>query len=92
MTPEGRVKEQIKNRLKAAGAYWHCPVQNGFGKQGLDFMNVVCRGHSCTIEAKAPGEVPTVLQERTIKEIRTAGGYVMVIDGNYEELEKWLAR
>jgi phosphoserine phosphatase len=54
-------------------------------------MHVIHRGRPLAIEAKAPGEVPTRRQERTIKQIQQAGGRVMVISGNYEELEQWLA-
>jgi hypothetical protein len=42
------------------------------------------------IETKAPGEKPTVRQQRTIDSIRKAGGTVFVIDGNFEELGQWL--
>jgi len=54
-------------------------------------MNVVCRGRTVTIEAKAPGEGPTDQQWITIRAIRAAGGRVIVIDGSsYEELGEFL--
>lgn len=90
MTPEGRVKLEVKRLLKTADAYWHCPVQNGMGSPALDFMHVTCKGKSCAIETKAPGKEPTPRQWLTINAIRAAGGTVLVIDGNYEELAKWL--
>lgn len=90
-TPEGRVKKEIKKRLKAAGAWWFQPVQNGMGKPGLDFLPVICQGRHIVIEAKAPGEDLTDRQKITRKEIEAAGGRVMKIDGtDYSELEEWL--
>lgn len=92
MTPEGRVKAKIKAWLKSLNAYWHCPVQNGMGAPALDFMQVQIPGcPACVIEAKAPGEKPTQRQERTIAQIRAAGGVVFVIDGPTEEIETWVA-
>jgi hypothetical protein len=92
VTPEGRVKAEVKRLLKAAGAYWHCPVQNGMGAPALDFMHILHKGRVCAIETKAPGEKPTARQLLTISQIEAAGGTVFVIDGNYMELEKWLSQ
>lgn len=93
MTPEGKVKSQVRRVLSRYNAYWFCPVQNGMGKPGLDFMHIQIPGVPVfAIETKAPGEKPTVRQERTIKEIRDAGGTVFVIDGDTTELEEWLSR
>lgn len=68
------------------------PVQNGMGAPALDFMNVLCNGYPCTIEAKAPGEVLTKRQEITKRDIEAAGGLVFVIDGSTQELEQWLVK
>lgn len=79
-TPEGKVKVKVKELLKAYGAYWHCPVQNGMGSPGLDFW--VChKGRFCGIETKAPGKTPTPRQLLTIQTVLDAGGTVFVIDG-----------
>lgn len=90
MTPEGKVKASVKALLKEHGCYWHCPVQNGMGKQALDFMHVLHKGRPCAIETKAPGGKPTARQLLTIREIETAGGIVFVIDGNLQQLKEWL--
>lgn len=90
MTPEGKIKVVVKRLLKDADAYWHCPVQNGMGSPALDFMHVTHKGKTCAIETKAPGGVPTARQWLTINAIRAAGGTVLIIDGLYEELTKWL--
>lgn len=89
MTPEGLVKERVKRMLKAYGAYWHCPVQNGMGAPSLDF--ICCfKGRYFAVETKAPGKKPTPRQEITMQQIRDAGGKVFVIDGDCSELEAWL--
>jgi hypothetical protein len=91
VTPEGKVKAMVKRLLEKHDAYWFCPVQNGMGAPGLDFMHIQIAGVPVfAIETKAPGEKPTVRQERTIKKIRAAGGTVFVIDGDTQELEQWL--
>lgn len=96
-TPEGKVKDRVKKRLKRAGAYQHWPVQTGYGAACLD-----C--HGCyfgiyfAIETKAPGKHPTPRQELTMEAVREAGGFVLVIgesfDGEYysgeAELDEWL--
>lgn len=94
MTPEGKIKEQVKKLLKTYGVYWHMPVQNGMGAPSLDF--VCChRGWYFAIETKAPGKKPTPRQEVTMAEIQKAGGKCFVIDGDPEDmviLEDWILR
>ena len=72
-TPEGKVKKKYRARLKALGAYDFKPVQMGYGQRTIDDLCCV-QGFFVGIEAKAPGEKPTPLQERTLKEIHDAGG------------------
>lgn len=96
MTEEGKVKKEINKVLAKFGdKIWHyMPVPYGFGKPALDYLMCVS-GSFIAIEAKAGGEVPTPLQEKTIREMRAAGGKVFVIDGTratdtYESLERYL--
>ena len=92
-TPEGKVKDAIKRTLKARGAYWHMPIQNGMGAPSLDFVG--CHdGRYFAIEAKAPGKRPTARQENTMRAIQKGGGAVFVIDSveNHDELINWLER
>ena len=76
---ERTVKAAVRKRLEALGAYQHWPVQTGRGTRCLD-----C--HGCfggvyfAIETKAPGKVPTAIQQYTIARIRAAGGLVFIID------------
>ena len=86
MTPEGKVKQNIKAVLKKYGAYYHMPVQNGMGTPALDF-HVCCAGKYLGIEAKSPGKKPTPRQLLTAREIVEAGGEVLFIDGCTKELE-----
>jgi hypothetical protein len=92
MTPEGKVKEQVKKLLKAYGAYYHMPVQNGMGSPTLDFICCL-NGRYIAIETKAPGKLATVRQQKTMEEICVAGGTALVIDGSAEhlrQLQDWL--
>lgn len=72
-TPEGKVKQAIKDVLTDLEIYYFMPVQNGMGKRTLDFICCV-GGHYIGIEAKAPGKAPTRMQDKTIAEIANSGG------------------
>jgi hypothetical protein len=78
MTPEGKIKEQIKKLLKEYGVYWFMPVQNGMGKPGLDFF-CCANGHFLAIEAKAPGKEPTDRQWITMSEVVKAHGHAVFV-------------
>ena len=84
MTPEGKVKEQVKKLLKQYGAYYHMPVMNGMGAPTLDFI-VCCNGVFLAVETKAPGKKPTPRQQITITDMKRAGASVFVVS-NDEEL------
>lgn len=91
-TPEGRVKSRVTRLLKKYGAYYHMPVQSGFGAPALDY-HVCYKGHYVGIETKAPGNHhPTKRQQTIIDQIREAGGTVFIINGTegLMELEEWL--
>lgn len=90
-TPEGKIKARVKKLLNQHGAYSHMPVQNGMGSPSLDF--VCCfRGLYVAIEAKAPGKKPTKRQEKTMAQIRKAGGLAFVVSNEetLDLLERWL--
>lgn len=101
MTPEGKVKEQIhewfrKHDFIRAGTkpknwpdhpkgWYYMPVQNGMGVSGIpDFVGCY-NSKFISIEAKAPGKVPTANQEDRREEIGIAGGIVAVVR-NSEDL------
>lgn len=91
-TPEGKVKDAIKARLVAAGAYYTMPVKMGYGSNGeLDF-NVGLDGMRLDIEAKAKGNTPSELQWHHIERITAADCSSLVIDEtNLHLLDEWLA-
>ena len=85
-TPEGVVKKAVIAMLIRLEAYYHMPVQQGYGRPSLDF--IICMGgRFVAIEAKAPGKKPTAIQWKTIKKMQAAGGLVFVID-NVEQVPK----
>lgn len=91
MTPEGRIKERLKKLLKAHGAYYHMPVQNGMGAPSLDF--VCChRGRFFAIETKAGNKKMAERQEHTASEMRKAGGLAFLVNEveGLDILEEWL--
>jgi hypothetical protein len=79
MTPEGRVKAEVKRQLKALGAYQFWPVQTGMGATTVDCLACL-RGRFIGIETKAPGKKPTPLQWTTLTKIAMADGINLVID------------
>lgn len=79
MTPEGKVKADVKKYLKEHGAYFFMPVQSGYGAATLDFL-VCLNGRFVAIETKAPGKKLTARQEAVAREIVIAGGRVHLLD------------
>jgi hypothetical protein len=73
ITPEGRVKKQIRDWLREQGAYIFSPVQMGYGASTLDLL-VCWNGRFVGIEVKAPGKKPTDRQYAICDEITMAGG------------------
>ena len=74
MTPEGKVKKQIRDWLKEIGAYEFAPVQMGLGARTLDILCCV-KGRFVGIEVKRPGvNSPSKLQALCILAITKAGG------------------
>ncbi len=90
MTPEGKLKDQVKRLLKSRGAWWYMPVQNGMGVVGIPDLIVCHRGIFLGMETKAPVKNPrtpaklwakaTPNQRNRIREIWGAGGCAAVIE------------
>jgi hypothetical protein len=86
---EKQVKERVKKILKQYSAWWHMPVQTGYGSPGLDF-HCCHQGRFIGIETKRPGKHPTPRQDLIIENIQEAGGATLVIGENYyPELDKF---
>lgn len=88
MTPEGKVKADIKKWLKDRGAYFFMPVQTGYGATTLDFL-VCLNGRFIGIEAKAPGKQASARQRLVMDAIREANGDSCCVD-SVEALEEYL--
>lgn len=90
MTPEGKVKAKL-NKLLACWdkVYRFMPVQSGLGAATLDYLLSV-NSHFLAVETKAPGKKMTPRQEHTAAQIRSAGGTVIVFDGDTTEILSWL--
>ena len=89
MGPEGRVKQQVKKFLKAKGAWFYMPVQNGMGRSGIPDFVCCWEGKFYAIETKAPGKADdtTPNQKRELQGIKLAGGVALVVD-DVSQLEK----
>lgn len=94
MTPEGRVKNDIKKYLEAIGfqragaaapptyarRWYYMPIQNGMGVSGIPDFICCDQGKFLAIEAKAPKKHPTANQIERHTEIAEAQGVVLVAD------------
>lgn len=82
VTPEGKVKNDIKKVLNNHGIWYFMPSANGFGKVGVPDFICCAAGEFFAIEAKAPGKIEntTPNQKARIAEIIAAGGKAVVID------------
>lgn len=92
-TPEGRVKQQVKDLLKRYDAYQHWPVLNGMGAPTLDCIACV-NGRFLAIECKAPGKEPTERQSKTMGAMSLANATVFVVSNSAQlyTLEVWLSQ
>lgn len=80
MTPEAKVKKQIRAILDAEGVYYAMPMGTGYGNSGVpDFLCCVA-GKFMAIEAKAGKGRTTALQDSHIQRITIAQGAALVIN------------
>jgi len=82
LTPEARVKRDVKKFLAERGAWWSMPIGSGFGKSGVPDFLVCHQGRFIAIETKAPGRLKntTAMQDIQLAAIRDAGGVSVVVD------------
>tara|TARA_R110002153_G_scaffold20727_2_gene70060 strand:+ start:69 stop:359 length:291 start_codon:yes stop_codon:yes gene_type:complete len=80
MTPEAKVKKVVVQQLKEMGAYYFYPATGGYGKSGVPDIVGCYKGMFFGIECKAGKNTPTPLQEKNLREIRTAGGFDIVVN------------
>jgi len=91
MTPEAKVKKQIRTILDRVGAYYSMPIGSGFGNAGTPDFLVCHKGLFIGIEAKAGRGKPTALQEHNLNRIMQAGGEALIVnEKNIDQLEEVL--
>lgn len=87
MTPEGKVKKQVKKILDDLGAYHFSPMMDGYGRSGVPDIIACYKGRFLAIECKSGKNTPTLLQLRNIEDIKRNQGLAIVInEGNIEAL------
>jgi hypothetical protein len=87
MTPEAKLKKQVKKILDDIGAYHFSPLTAGYGRSGVPDIIVCYKGKFIGIECKAGKGKLTALQEYNIEQIKRNQGLAIVInEGNIETL------
>ncbi len=79
MTPEGKVKKDVKALFAANGVHYTMPVSNGMGKMGQGDFIACVNGRYLSVETKAEGKKMTTLQELNAEKVRAAGGAAVVV-------------
>jgi len=78
MTPEAKVKAEIKKVLAEYGCWYFMPAMNGYGRSGIpDFVGCY-NGVFFAIEAKSANGKLTPNQEREIAAMVAVGARVVV--------------
>lgn len=91
MTPEGKVKKQVKKLLEEVGAYYFSPMTSGYGKSGVPDIVVCYKSHFVGIECKAGKNKTTEIQDRNLIAIKKNGGIAVVVnENNLDELKEML--
>jgi len=91
MTPEAKVKKQVKKILDEYGVWHFSPPGMGLGRAGIPDIIACHGGQFLAIECKAGSNKPTLLQERELERITQAGGHALVIrEDNINELHRLL--
>ena len=88
MTPEGKVKKWLHDRLKTElpNGYKYMPPGGALGKAGVPDVFYLWQGVFIAIETKAdvPGAKPTALQMNNLRAIAAAGGVAALLKGRDE--------
>lgn len=80
MTPEAKVKKKVVDVIKKNSAYYFFPATGGYGRSGVPDIVCCYRGVFVAIECKAGNNRPTGLQELEMAKIRSAQGFVLVVN------------
>ena len=91
MTPEARVKKEVKKQLDELGAFYFFPATGGYGRSGVPDVVGCYRGCFFAVECKAGKGKTTALQDLAINNIRKAGGVAIVVnETNVHEVMQWV--
>lgn len=92
MTPEAKVKKQIRQIIDEFDAYYAMPIGTGYGQSGVPDFLICHKGRFIAVEAKAGKGKTTLLQEAHLERIRNAGGITLIInETNLQQLREQLA-
>lgn len=100
MTPEGKVKKEIKDWLKAQEIYFFNAIAGPYQEHGIPDIIICYHGHFIGCEVKAAEKIgkrgkplkqrgTTALQDDHIKRICESGGYAWSVR-SLEELQRHL--
>lgn len=97
MTPEGKIKEKVREALRQYGAYYLQPVQFGMGGAGLDFhcgMRVRQLHVGFYVETKDRDKPLTPRQQLLVDNLREMKARVFIVNDEVTlgELRRYLAR
>lgn len=95
LTPEAKVKLQVRRILDGLQIYYFFPPANGYGRAGIPDVIFCAQGSFGAIECKAGKGQLTALQERELQSIHDHGGFTYVarennLDALKEELTCWI--
>jgi hypothetical protein len=91
VTPEAKVKKQVRKILDELECYYFFPATGGYGASGVPDIVVCYLGHFVGIECKAGDNKPTLLQEKNLENIKKSGGSSIVVnEKNLPDLKMWL--
>jgi pantoate kinase len=80
MTPEGKVKKEVVQRLQVRGIYYFFPATHGYGRSGVQDIICCAKGRFVGLECKATEkDKPTALQLAEMDKVVQAGGVVFVV-------------
>lgn len=78
MTPEGKIKDEVKKILKEAGdsCWYYMPVPMGYGRRGIPDIIGNYKGYFFVIETKTNIEEPKPWQIKEMEAVRQSQGKV----------------
>lgn len=87
MTPEAKVKQQVRTMLQKGG-FWFFAAVAGRSVAGIPDYICCKRGRFLAIEVKAEGGALTPLQEKTLNDIHMHGGRTFIAwPNNLDDLQ-----